>query len=1041
MEEKKYLTNRDFFKNSKCLTAKEHAGLDLTSDLSQNEKANATQIFRGIAMMWLRQHKNLRPDYEDDEVVTDYREVNQIVKDSYLGATSQECERAEKVFLDEIAKGAARYCRDEKRWNDDDYTIMLDQTIFVAADDVPEIANVYKDLNDMPAKVHFDAIFITKLAITGVVYKGGKPWFTKTGNGAIERDLWANLMLLALEKLVPEGEHREVKASYYFMRASYEKPGVAWESVNFFNGNNVVTIEEDFSNTDAFKTQRSFDPELLDAFSEMYLGSECSEDDCNKCPYVTECNKKVAPVAMEFKQQKRGKRVTPSASQQEIIDWNNGILAVIAGAGAGKTECVAEHVVSRIKEYLNGIEKPTPEQIRDVLHKFLMTTFTNAGCNEMKDRITGKLSNIGIIADPDDLKVVTFNTFSFDICKEFYQELGFKKVPTVIDNIRFSRIAVDMLNENPISGLDYENFNVDMPNCKGALAALRTAVERMKSERIDHLDSDAESKLKTAMGYNTRFVSNDAFYTDFLNFYKDFQVHLYNEGLMLFADQEPMALKILDAHPDYLEEQGFERIIIDEFQDSNAIQMEIVKRLSNTKSFKSMVVVGDDFQAIYSFRDTTPDNMIHFDQKIGKTVTFKYLVDNYRSTPEILDVANKFIKANKEQLPKDLISKSDHGKLPIIRGFYESEEEYEWILGHVKEKLAEGYLPEEIAILTRNNTELDKLAALLTQNNIQVVTKNPVAYMKNTKVLAAISLRNALFNPESSKNYFDYLSATEDSLFDKYSDSEINAKIDAMKKTFTNLVEDEPEKQRIIFHQYLEAIKGNDEIYEAFLSSVYNNEDFASEIQYMTDFGKYGQNEKKRMEQSYQGIVLSTAHSAKGLEWPVVFVSISKWDTVECHRRSVNKINKDLEESRRLLYVAMTRARKELFVSGLYTAYGSQKDGYTYNQFLKELYDIVGNVFVPVDPELQIKKVLKENEAAERRVKLAAKQARKQNQNLLAKCNGDPSKLSTVRPAVKPGSKSKPMSDAEIYAYNQLIIGAKQVSIDQWMSQDERFIS
>ncbi len=432
--------------------------------------------------------------------------------------------------------------------------------------------------------------------------------------------------------------------------------------------------------------------------------------------------------------------------------------------------------------------------------------------------------------------------------------------------------------------------------------------------------------------------------------------------------------------------------------------------------------------------------MIHFDQKIGKGVTFKYLVDNYRSTPEILDVANKFIKANKEQLPKDLVSKSDHGKLPIIRGFYESGEEYEWILGHIKEKLAEGYLPEEIAILTRNNTELDKLAALLTQNDIQVVMKNPVAYMENTKVSAAMSLRNALFNPEPSKNYFDYLAAKEDNLFDSYSDTEIMEKINAMRNTFTNLVNEEPEKQRVIFHQYLEAIKGNDEIYDAFLNSVYNNEDFASEIQYMTDFTRYGENEKKRMEQSYQGVVLSTAHSSKGLEWPVVFVSISKWDTVDCHRRCANKVNKDLEEARRLLYVAMTRARKELFVSGTYTAYGNQKDGYTYNQFLKELYDIVGNVFVPIDPDLQKKKAQKESEAAERKVKLMSKQARKQNQNLLAKCNGDPSKLSTVRPAAKPGQKSRPMSDAEIYAYNQLIIGAKQVTLDQWMSQDERFV-
>ncbi len=1036
-----YLTNSDFYKSASCNKAKEHDTLisAFTADLTQNEKANATKIFASIAKMWLRQH----PDFENDETVeeedilTNIGEISDIVNAAYLGSTGQECTKAEEVNLKELSKGITRYCRDEKRFNDKSYHIMLDQTLYVSADDTPEIAAVYQSLKDKPVKIHFDVIFVSKtMGIEGICYKGGKPWIK---DKEIEQDLWLNLMLIALEKLVPAGEHRMVRAGYYFMRERSDKPGVAWDFRNFFEGSNVVRLEEMYANTPEYKATKTLDKDLVDAYKVQFEGTECSEEDCAKCKFNALCNGKVAPQEMQQKQQKRGKKVTPSDAQQAIIDWNNGILAVIAGAGAGKTECVSEHVVSRILDYLkkDDATKVTNEEVKNTLHKFLMTTFTNAGANEMKDRVLGKLASRGIFANPEDIMIVTFNTFAFDICKQFYQELGFKRVPRVIDNIRFSRIAVNLLNETPVRGLDYEHFNVDMPNCKGGLAILRTATEKVKTARIDMQASDAASQVKSLLHSYGRFITDDAFADDFVDFYNDLQKQMYEDGLMLFADQEPMALKVLGNHPNYLEEQGFERIIIDEAQDSNEIQMEFIKLLSSTSCFKSMVVVGDDFQAIYSFRETSPEYLVKFDQMIGKSVTFQYLTDNYRSTPEILEVANKFIAANKEQLPKKLASAGENGRKPSVLGFYEKDEEYMWIVDRIKAKIDEGYLPEEIAILARTNPEIEKLGALLTQAGIPIVMKNPTPYLANLKVMGAMALRNAIFAPEITQNYFEYLSAKNPNLFEEMTDNEILDAVDEMKGIFSSLVNEDLDKQRAVFHSYLDALRGNDEIYDAFLELVYDNEDFPSEIQYMSDFSKYGQDEKRRMEQSYQGVVLSTAHSSKGLEWPVVFVTISKWDTIECHKRTAsNGVNKDLEESRRLLYVAMTRARKELYVTSLYTAFGNAKDGVTYNQFLKELYDIVGNVFMPIDPDAQIKKLAKENAAAQRKVLQASKEARKTMMHLLAKCNGDPSKLSKARPE-KGGKKG--MSDAEIYEYNKLIVGQRQMTVDDWIESDERF--
>ena len=455
-------------------------------------------------------------------------------------------------------------------------------------------------------------------------------------------------------------------------------------------------------------------------------------------------------------------------------------------------------------------------------------------------------------------------------------------------------------------------------------------------------------------------------------------------------------LGFLDGHPDYLDELGYRHIIVDEFQDSNDTQLEIIRRLISTKCFESLMVVGDDSQSIYGFRNTTPENILHFFEKIGKVGEDLYLTENRRSTPEILELANKINALNKDRVDKDMIPVRESGKKPVVRGFHDKKTEYRYISERIKDLIDSGYQPEDIAFIAFKKTELVALGAELTQAGIPWVMMSPLPYMENANVKAALSLAEAFYQPESDLLYFNYLVARyHGDIFHKKSMTELRLEVDEMKKTFMSIDQLEIPYQRVLFHKFLDALKEEDEIYQAFLDLVYANEDLQSELEYIRNFSIYGKNAGKKMEQKYQGVVLTTAHSSKGLEWKAVFNSISGYDSASLHT-SGPKHQKKVEEARRLLFVSMTRARDLLYITGQYVAYGP-KDDRTYNQFLREVFEAEDIPYCPVDPNEGLK--------AQERKKRAA----------------------TRRSSREAGSHE--MTDAQKAEYNRQVKGASQLSI------------
>ncbi len=653
------------------------------------------------------------------------------------------------------------------------------------------------------------------------------------------------------------------------------------------------------------------------------------------------------------------------------------------------------------------VENVNTAKAEDAVRKILLITFTDAGCREMKTRVASKLEKAGLCIDPENIQAKTFNSLAYEIVQDRYQDLGFTAVPRVIDKIRNRRIITELLDQTVIPGLDYLHFKSNMKNAKGALAVSEKAFDLIKTMRLDPMSQASVEPLFQGLinaGLSAFFEQQSV--PELLQIYVDYADRLIQENLLTFADQEPMMNRILEMNPGYFNKFGYEHIIVDEFQDSNDVQMDTIRKLCECPCFKSLMVVGDDSQSIFGFRNTSPENILKFFEKIGKKGQDLYMFDNYRSTPEILDLANKINALNEHRMEKDLVSKRESGAKPIIHGFETAKDEYTYIANTMKQLIEEkGFFPDEIAFIAATNAELAKMSAALTEAEIPWVMMNPMVLSKNSKVQAAQALADGIREPEATQHFFSYLCAKYDGKIKDIAHEEIQEEIGKLKNlvnaTFYGMGDEALsfEAQRNTFHRLLEDIKGTDEIYEYFLELVYANPDLQSELQYMLDFRNYGEDEAKRMSQTYQGVVLTTAHSSKGLEWRVVFNSLSGYDNAILHQK---KHADDLEEKRRLLFVSLTRARDLLFVTGQFVAYKEKTEGKkvagenndVYNQFLREVYQESGNAdrFSAELLAMKQRQAAKEEEARKKR------NERNRERYAKKKALGNASKLSNNLP-------------------------------------------
>lgn len=786
---------------------------------------------------------------------------------------------------------------------------------------------------------------IPKKYIEVVKIKCSKPnvsLTSKAKDAGIMQSLELYAMLLYARSLVgPDEKDINVCASYYYLRKNNDNSATKQFDTDFFENKgagNIVTLWEEYKPEGKTELDLLFQPQ----FEEFVTGEQVADSACVGCDFYELCHYTKPPKKLDDEGHGAARSVKDiklTSTQKAVVDFRKGIACVNAGAGAGKTTSIALRTANIIKETNH------PEQI-------CMLTFTNTGASEMSERIQQYAKDMGCNADISKLTSTTFNAFGYQIVKDNYEELGFSEAPKLIDEIERSAIIAELLRNTTIPGLDYRNFYANMKGCRGALSVTKKAFEIIKKEQLSGGNPTVLYKLMP-MSF---CVFMDRFRTapELLNLYEKYDAALKKDNLIEYADQELLVFELLKKHPDYFHQYGYAHIIVDEFQDTNELQFELLKHLIDTPSFQSFMVVGDDSQSIFAFRGSSPEYIIHFFQKLGMAGQKFDMMENHRSTPQIIDFANQINALNENRVDKDLIAVKEDGPDVNVRVFWKKGEDTEFAVKTIQNEHEHGVAYEDIAYITYTRTELLKMGTMLTEAGIPWIMLNPEPMIENSRVLAALSLVKFISDPDATRNAMVYLNAIHDGeLLNECTDEDIRLEIKELDETVNAMLEADDEAQIAMFKKLLNDIGDEDEVYQKFIEMMSQKDTLESMLEFCNLFEIYGTDQMCKREQSYPGVVLTTAHSSKGKEWPVVINNLGKYHIQELG----NRINSpDFEERRRLLFVSATRAKTKLHIIGQAVAYGSKtKNDRVLNQFLIESCNVTDTPF-PTEPVTDKKK-------------------------------------------------------------------------------------
>lgn len=580
---------------------------------------------------------------------------------------------------------------------------------------------------------------------------------------------------------------------------------------------------------------------------------------------------------------------------------------------------------------------------KEVISHIMAITFTDAAANEMRSRIAGGLLEKGIHVDPANIPAMTFNALYMNIIREFAEEVDLDPVGLSVIDANPTAIASKLeplvTGENRISDL---NYGIEVSSEWGVIPIVMKFFNLVKESGVDITEAGGEDEIFKLAG--ERHISKDLTKTamrELLDKYVEYEQILKDENMITFADQEILALKLLEAHPDYLGSLGIEHLIVDEFQDSNDANMEIVRvfeksLVANGGTLKSIFVIGDDDQSIYGFREANPENMTKFDEKIGCEVNHLSLSNNYRSYSEVLDPSFDFVDQNTVRIAKKVNAAKGSGGSYQLQAYATQDEEFDAIVKEVKAALAEG---KTVAVEARTKNILRKISVVLAKENVPWVIKAPIKTLENSRVKGVIGLCDGFFEPDADMGYITYLVA-------KYTDvgykekpaEEIEEEKQNLKRSFENFTLLSPGYQMLKFKEMIDELGDTDEIFNKWKKDLYQCEDLPSMIKFITDYRRYGGSAEMKMESDYDGYCdLITCHSAKGLEWDHICLCLDDFWKIPL-ARNTRDAKLAVEEERRLIFVAMTRAKERLFVSGKYVAWSNEKDGEVFNAFLRELY-------------------------------------------------------------------------------------------------------
>lgn len=599
--------------------------------------------------------------------------------------------------------------------------------------------------------------------------------------------------------------------------------------------------------------------------------------------------------------------------QREAVLHGEGPLLILAGAGSGKTRVLTHRIAYLIEE--RGIY---PGNI-------LAITFTNKAADEMKERIEKLLSG-----NVDDIWMGTFHSVCVRILRRDIDKIGYEKGFSIYDRDDQITLIKECINE---MNLDREKFR------EGSIIGT-----------ISHL----KDRMISPDTYINENYSN--FYTRNVGeIYALYQKKLKQNNALDFDDLIIKTVELFRTSPEVLDyyQRKFKYIFVDEFQDTNRSQYELIRAL--TGRYKNICVVGDPDQSIYGWRGADITNILNFEKDFKDTTTI-LLEQNYRSTKNILNVANSIIENNKERKEKALWTENEEGNQVVVERLPDEKEEAEFVADKIEELVRKGYSLKDMAILYRTNAQSRPFEESLGSRGIIYKLVGGVKFYDRKEIKDIMAYLRLILNPsdnislkriinvpkrgigKSTLEKIERMALEKDtsiySVLMEIDEIEgISAKIKGSIKKFVDMINsfkdisktmsvddfidfmvhkigyiDELEKEGTIEAQ--SRIENINEFKSAALDFVVKNpdgtlEDFLAKLSLLSDVDK--------TEEIEDCVTLLTAHSAKGLEFPVVFLVGMEEGLFPISRALENE--SELEEERRLCYVAVTRAEKLLYIT------------------------------------------------------------------------------------------------------------------------------
>ena len=576
---------------------------------------------------------------------------------------------------------------------------------------------------------------------------------------------------------------------------------------------------------------------------------------------------------------------------------NQGPMMLLAGPGSGKTTTMTKRVVSLLENY-----HVNPANI-------LVVTFTKAAAREMKERFEKLCMDSGIT---QNYKQVTFGTFHgvfYGILRHAYRLTG--------KNIISEEQRFDMLRE-----LVYRQ-RIEIEDEKEFFEGLVQEISEVKNSRIplEH--------------YYSKNCPDEVFrkiYTSYVTICRQSRLLDFDDMLLYCYD-------LLTQRPDILAgwQKKFQYILVDEFQDINKLQYDIVKMLAAPEN--NLFIVGDDDQSIYAFRGAKPEIMMNFPKDFPSVQT-ELLPVNYRSTGEIVEAAGKVIAWNKRRFQKKIHTDNEKGTPPLVKAFQNGKEEELYLKDCIVKAHEQGCPYEEMAVLYRTNSGARFLVETLMEYQIPFqmrdvlpnlydhwIARNFISYMK---LATGDRSRKEFLQVMNRPNRYIYREVLDEpqvsfeSLRWHYEEKEwMLDRIDKFEEDLNLLKNMTPYaainyiRHGIGYEEYLRTyalfrklkIEDMHEILDELADSAKGYQTFGEWFIHIAKYTDKLKEQARTKISEKKGVVISTFHSIKGLEFNQVFLMDVNEGTIP-YRKAVTESN--IEEERRLFYVGMTRARKEL---------------------------------------------------------------------------------------------------------------------------------